>query len=348
MRSLLLILLFATTLHAAPEPLPYARTPKEAVHMAKTRGKMIFITAVVDGDEENRLAVKNVLHSKKWQKIAREFVLVYANKDRDHGTIMVKQKDGKRVPRDADVPELTSDQVVNFAHTYVAAFLPDEAEGLVKTPIHFIVDANEDVVDIITNGDWKQGFHHVPVDTVIARMKKALKKHGEGISEKQYATMQKSLVDAKAAKARKNVPLEIKCLLKVTALPAKLEDVKTAQARLDAIEKGARAELADIEAGIKRYEYLKSLDRLAALQKTYAGLPVAKAAKDRDKKLRKEKDVKIRLKARDLYQQGMKLKKAGKTDRAIKKFAECVRRAPGTRWAQLAEKELSEPTPTDE
>ena len=55
----------------------------------------------------------------------------------------------------------------------------------------------------------------------------------------------------------------------------------------------------------------------------------------------KDKEVKRVLKARDLYETAMKYLKNGKPDRAKKKFEECVRRGKGTKWAELAEKELS-------
>jgi len=340
MRFLLLLLTLASVTLAGGEPLPYAKTPKEAVHIARTRGKLIFITACVDGDSENRAAVKNVLHSKKWQKVARDFVLIYANKDRDHGSVMVKTGKGKKEKRDADVPELTNEQVQNFANTYVAAFLPDEADGYVKTPVHFIINADEDVVDTIFNGDWKSGFNHVPADTVIARMKAALKKHGKGISERQYVAMQKDIVSARAAKARNNVELEIKLLARVTALPKKLEDVKTAQARLNKIDGVAQKALAEIEDLIRLFMWEDALERLKKIQKGYAGLPSSLRAATRTRELLKLKDVKLVLKAHKLYEAGMKYKKDGRDEKAQKKFAECVRRGKGTKYAQMAEKEL--------
>ncbi|MHC4408818.1 MAG: hypothetical protein ACYS0F_07435, partial [Planctomycetota bacterium] len=102
MRSLTLLLLLSGLALAFPEPLPYARTPKEAVKMARTRGKLIFITICVDNDSENRAVIKNVLQNRAWQKIAREFVLIYANKDDDHGSVMVNTAAGKKEKRDAD------------------------------------------------------------------------------------------------------------------------------------------------------------------------------------------------------------------------------------------------------
>jgi len=336
--SLLCLTLLAV---AGPkDPLPYARTPKEAVEIAKTRGKLMFITVCIDGDSENRAAVQNVLHDKAWQKVARDFVLIYANKDSEHGTVMVKLKDGKRVKRDADVPELTPEQVRHFMYSYVAAFYPPESEGHYKTPIHFIVDANEDLVEAIYNGDWSGGFNHVPAKTVIARMKAVLAKHGKGISEKQYEQMQKNLLDAKTARARKNLELEVKLLLRVTAMPKKLVDVKRAQGRLDEIDAAGKAEIVEANALAKRFLWEDALDRLEAVEKKYAGLPCALSAATRKKELLKDKDVKRVLKARDLYETGMKLLKNGKPDRAKKKFMDCVRRGKNTKWADQAAAEL--------
>ncbi|MEM8885016.1 MAG: hypothetical protein AAGD14_13170 [Planctomycetota bacterium] len=339
MRPLLALLALASFAFAK-DPLPYARTPKEAVEMARTRGKLIFITVCVDNDEENRATVKNVLHNKKWQKIAREFVLIYANKDRDHGSVMVKTKSGKKEKRDADVPELTNDQVVFFAYNYVAAFYPEESGGQRKTPIHFIVSPDEDLIEAIYNGNWKQGFHHVPADKVIARMKAALKKYGKGISEKQYAAMQKSLTDAKAARARDNTKLEISHLLKVTALPKELVDVKAAQARLDALDKEAKAKLGEAEELIRQLQWEDALDRLETIKADYAGVPSGLRAATRQKELMRDKEVKRVLRARDLYEKGMQFKKSGKLDRAEKRWRQCVKAGPGTKWANKAQAEL--------
>ena len=339
MRFLLAALLFAG-ISVGAEPLPYAKNPKEAVEIARTRGKLIFITICVDNDSENRAAVKNVLQNKAWQKVARHFVLIYANKDTDHGSVMVKTAAGRREKRDADVPELTNQQVQQFALSYVAAFYPEEAEGEYKTPIHFIVSADEDLLDAIYNGDWKGGFNHVPADQVIARMKKALKKYGKGITDRQYLQMRKDLVNATAAKARENVGLEIKQLLRVTALPKKLEDVKRAQTRLDGIEADANKQLAEVDGIVKQFLWEDALGRLEKIEKTYAGLPSALRAATRRKELLKQKDVKRVLKARDTYESGMKLLKAGKADRAAKKFEQCIRRGKGTKYAERSKAEL--------
>jgi len=334
MRSAVLLLALASLAAAAPKrALPYAKNPKEAVEMARTRGKLIFITVCVDNDTENRATVKNVLHDKAWQKIARNFVLIYANKDSDHGTVMVKLKNGKRVKRDADVPELTSDQVRHFAYSYAAAFYPEESEGDYKTPIHFIVDANEDLVEAIYNGDWKMGVNHVPSKTVIQSMKK-------GINERQYAAMQKSLLDAKTARARKNRELEIKLLLRVTALPKKLADVERATGRLKEIDALGKAEIAEADSLSKKFQWEDALDRFEKIEKVYQGLPSSLRAATRKKELLRNKDVKRVLKARDLYETGMKFLKNGKPDRAKKKFEECVRRGKNTKWADMAETEL--------
>jgi len=340
MRCLAVLPLLACATLAGRDPLPYAKTPKEAVEMARTRGKLIFITVCVDNDEENRAVIKNVLHNRKWQKIAREFVLIYANKDDDHGSVMVKTEDGKREKRDADVPELTNRQVQNFAFNYVAAFYPPEAGGVYKTPLHFIVDANEEVVDIITNGDWKMGFNHVPADTVIQRMQTALKMHGRGISEKQYEEMQKHLVDAKAARARDNVKLEIAHLRKVTELPKKLADVETAQARLDEIEKAGRTKLQEIEGLIRESLWVNAIEGLEAVQEEFEGLPVAEAAEDREKEIRKDKRVRYVLKARELYREGLEYLENGREDLAAKRFAQCIERGGRTKYAELSKKEL--------
>lgn len=348
MRTAGLFLALAASSFAGEDPLPYARTPKEAVEMARTRGKLMFITICVDNDGENRAVIKNVLQNKAWRKIAREFVLIYANKDDDHGSVMVKTESGKSEKRDADVPELTNEQVRHFAYNYVAAFYPEASEGNYRTPIHFIVNAEEELVDAIFNGDWKSGFNHVPADTVIKRMKAALKKHGKGITEHQYEQMRKDLVDATAARARNNVALEVRMLLRVTELPARLEDVKRSQARLDEIEAGAKKELEAIDGLIGESLWEQAIDRLGKVQKTYAGLPSALNAATREKELRKDKRVKYVLKARELYEDGMKYLKDDRPDRARKKFEQCVVRGSRTKYAELAKAQLAKlPPPSD-
>ena len=92
---------------------------------------------------------------------------------------------------------------------------------------------------------------------------------------------------AKAAKARKNVQLEIKVLLRVTTLPKKLPDVKRARGRLDEIDAAAKAELAEANGLTKQFLWEDALDRLVEIQKLYAGLPTSLRAGTRRKELMK-------------------------------------------------------------
>ena len=153
--------------------------------------------------------------------------------------------------------------------------------------------------------------------------------------------MQKSLLDAKTARARKNLELEIKLLLRVTALPKKLADVERAAGRLKEIDALGKAQIAEADSLAKRFQWEDALDRFEKIEKVYQGLPSSLRAATRKKGLLKNKEVKRVLKARDLYETGMKYLKNGKPDRARKKFQDCVKRGKNTKWADMATVELT-------
>lgn len=61
------------------------------------------------------------------------------------------------------------------------------------------------------------------------------------------------------------------------------------------------------------------------------------------KELKARSDVARLLKARDLYNEGVKLREKGKPDLAKKKFETCARMYADTRYGELAKKELDAP-----
>ena len=94
------------------------------------------------------------------------------------------------------------------------------------------------------NGDFKSGFNHVPAKVVVNELRKMLKKYGRGLTELEYQGMQKHLIDAKAARARKNVTLELEKLGLVLKLNRKVVGVEQAKARIKEIDNLAARDLA--------------------------------------------------------------------------------------------------------
>ncbi|MCK6461643.1 MAG: hypothetical protein L6Q95_17310 [Planctomycetes bacterium] len=333
-----LLLLAGVAAAAPPRPAPQcARTHEEAVELARTRGKLIFLTVVVDHDAENRAVVENVFRDKNFLKIAEEFVCVYANVEDQHGKVKTKGPDGKPLVRCADVPSIECRDHQGLAANWARGFYPSSDA---KTPVHFVINAKEEVVETIMNGSFEQGFNHVPADEVVAKLKALLQKHGKGLSEEEYKGMQELLTDAKAARARNDVTLELQKLLPVVALAKDVEGVRGAQARVAEIDKEASKVLADAEVLVARGGVEEALDALAKVAAKYPGtLSAAAAEKDR-KDLEGRPEVKRLLKARELYQEGLKLKEKGKADLARKKFETCVRVYADTKYGELAKKEL--------
>ena len=60
MRTLAFVLLLGWSAFGAPRAPLCVRTAKEAVEIARTRGKLIFLTVIVDHDHENRAVIDNV------------------------------------------------------------------------------------------------------------------------------------------------------------------------------------------------------------------------------------------------------------------------------------------------
>jgi hypothetical protein len=313
------------------------RTHEEAVTLARTRGKLIFLTVIVDDDHENRAVIDQVFRDKEFLKISDEFVCVYANWMDQHGKVKTKGPDGKPVVRCADCPSIECRDHQGLAANWARGFFPGSEA---KTPIHFVVNAKEEVVDTIMNGSFEQGFNHVPAGEVVTRLKTLLQKHGKGLSEEEYKRMEGLLTDAKAARARGEVTLELQKLLPVVQLGKDIEGVAGAKARVAEIDKQAAKVLADAEVLIATGKLEEALDAVEKVAERYPGTLSAAAAEKDAKDLKARPEVARLLKAKDLYGEGMGLKQKGKVDLARKKFETCVRVYGDTKYGELAKKEL--------
>ncbi|MGH7162895.1 MAG: tetratricopeptide repeat protein [Planctomycetota bacterium] len=337
MRRTAALLLLAAAAGAGPRGLPCVPDSKTAVEVALTRGRMIFLTVIVDGDAENRAVVEDVWKDAQLQKVAEEFVCLYANPDDTHGKFAVKNAQGKEESRCADCPAIECRHHQALAQSYARGFYGDKP---VKTPMHFVLDAKEEVVEMIYEGDFEGGFHRVPAAKLVARLEALLKKRGRGLTETQYRKMVEDLREAKAARARGMTALELEKLLAVVALGRDVEGVKEATARLKEIEAEAGAELEKARASAAEQRWEEALDALEKIQQTYPGTLTAAAAAREEKDLRARGEVKRLLQARELYEKGIAFKERDKPEQARKKFEECVRRFAETKYGQLSKKEL--------
>jgi hypothetical protein len=291
----------------------------------------------VDHDHENRAVVENVFRDKAFLKTAEEFVCVYANVEDQHGKVKLKGPDGKPMLRCSDCPSISCEDHINLAHNWARGFFPTSDA---RTPIHFVVNAKEELVDTIMNGSFEQGFNHVPAADVVTRLKTLLQKHGKGLSEEEYKKMEGLLTDARAARARSDVTLELQKLLPVVALGKDIEGVRGAQARVAEIDKDAAKVLAQAEELVAKGGVEEALEAIEKVAAKYPGTLSAAAAEKDARELKAKPDVARLLKARDLYREGMALKEKGKPDLARKKFEACVRVYADTKYGELSKKEL--------
>jgi hypothetical protein len=343
-RPLLLLALAGAALAAPPAAPECVRTRDEALKRARTRGKLILLTVIVDHDNENRAVIERVFRDKAFLKIAPEFVCVYANVEEEHGKVKVKGEDGKPVLRCADCPSVTCADHMNLAHNWARGFFPSSDA---RTPIHFVIDAKEELVDTISNGDFEQGFNHVPPDQMVGRLKVLLDKHGRGLSEEEYRRMEECLRDAKAARERNEVTVELQKLLPVVAIGKEVDGVREAKARVAEIDKVAAKELAAAEEQVARGKVEEALDALAKVAATYPGTLSAAAAEKDVKDLQGRPEVRKLLKARELYDEGKRLLEKGKPEHARKRFETCVRLHGDTKYGELAKQEMEKLGPAD-
>ncbi|MHC4818516.1 MAG: tetratricopeptide repeat protein [Planctomycetota bacterium] len=337
MRSLACLLLLGWSALAGPKAPLCVKNATEAVEIARTRGKLIFLTVIVDHDGENRAVIDNVFRDASFLKIAKEFVILYANNEDEHGRIKVKVG-GKTQVRCRDCPSIECEDHMMLAQNFARGFFPN---SVAKCPIHFVIDANEELVDTIMNGSFEQGFNHVPAKVVVTRLKRHLQKHGRGLTEPEYKKMKTLLVEARAARARDNVTLELEKLMQVVALQKKVEGVERAKARVREIDAVAGKALREVDAALVRKEWETALDALEKLAKTYPGTLSAAAATAKRRDLLRQKEVSRLLKARDLYEKGMAYRDKGKTELARKRLAKCVRLYKKNKYGKLAKKELA-------
>jgi len=337
MRTAAILLALLGGAWAAPKTVECVATSEQALQIARSRGKMILLTVIIDRDAENRAVVEEVFRDAAFRKIATEFVLLYANPDNHHGNIRVKGPKGEALTRCADCPNLECVHHMTLAQNYARAFFPDHEA---RTPVHFVLNAKEEVLATIMNGDFKTGFSHVPAKTVVTELKKLLDKHGKGLSEAEYDKMMRALSDATAARARDNTPLELAKLLEVVALDRDIDGVKQAKERVKEIDAKAAKELAKIEALITEKKWEDAIDALAKIGEDFPGTLTAAAAAAKRTEILGMREVKRLLQARDLYEAGMRFEALKKIEQAAKKFADCARRFPETKYGELAKAEL--------
>lgn len=338
MRTLAALMLLIGAALAAPRHPNCVADAKIALEIARTRGKLIFLTVMVDNDGENRMVIDAVFRNKAFIKISREFVCLLANPHDQHGKVAVKDpKTGKRVHRCADCPSITCFNHQDLAMNYARGFFTDNEA---KAPIHFVINQEEEVVATIKNGDFENGLNHVEGKIVVSELRKILKKYGRGLSENEYQSMMKNLVDAKAARARKNVTLELQKLMAVVAVKRKVVAVRQARARVKEIDRIAAGGMDVVRKEISEKRFEDAIHRLEQLEKTYPGTLTASAAATKRKEILKLPAVKKLLKAARYYRKGLEFKRKGKADLAKRKFGQALRAGRGTRYAELAQKEL--------
>jgi len=337
MRLAAVLVCILATAYAAPKYLHCVRDAETAIKIARTRGKLIFLTVLVDNDSENRAVVDDLFRDPAFLKLSKEFVCLYANKDDEHGKVKLRLKNGKQVLRCADVPSITCEDHMVLAMNFARGFFPG---SLARTPVHFVIDADQEIVATIKNGTFEQGFNHVPAKRVVSALKRLLDKHGRGLTEEEYKHMLALWSDAKAAHARSNVTLELKKLLEIVALDRKVEGVQKAREKVKRIDTLAAKELAKTEPLVEAGEWEEALDALQKVRETYPGTPTAAKAKQRRDKLQDRKEVKRLLKARDYYDRAQHYKSLEKLDLARKYFERLVRKYGDTKYGELARKEL--------
>jgi tetratricopeptide (TPR) repeat protein len=339
MRTAAALLVLALSAAAGPKSkdLPFVKDPQTAVEIARTRGKLILLTVIVDTDDQNRAVIDTIFRDREFRKISKEFVLLYANVDFKHGSVKRKTPAGKSERRCADCPAIKCEDHILVAQQYARGFYPSTD---CKTPAHFVIDKNEDLVEMIYEGDLESGLHCMPVKRLIGQLKRLLDKHGRGLSEAEYKRMVDDLAEARAARARDKTTFELKKLLEVVKLDRDVEGVNQARKRVAEIDKLAAAQLAKAEEHVEAEEWEPALDTLESIAKTYPGAPTALVAEKRRKDLLKQSDVKKLLKARDLFNKAMAYKEKGKIDLARKKLEQCVRQYKQTPYAAKAQAEL--------
>jgi len=337
--GLILLLLVSPSL-AAPRKskgIHFIATSEKAVEIAKTRGRLIFLTVTVDHDNECRAVMDTRLRDPKLIKLLGQFVCLYANPENEHGTIKVKDKSGKRVHRCSDAPGMECEDHMTLAQHYARGFYGQKP---VKTPVHFIISPDEDVLDTIYTGDFESGLHSVPADTLITRLKKQIDKHGRGLTEVQYKKMQEDLTLAKAARARKNWKLTAEALLRVTALNKKVPGVEEAKKKLAEVEKIAHKEFEAAKALADEKKWEEALAALRKVRDDYDGLKASDDAERERANLMGLREVKRLMKSLTLYEKAIAFKDRGRIDIARKNFQKCVRMYPETKYGKLSQKEL--------
>jgi len=343
-RAPLLVTLFAAAAAAGTKGIEFLPKAENALELARTRGTLVFLTVIVDHDAENRAVIEQVFEDAKLRRTLESFACLLANPESDHGSVRVTPPGGKSTTRCADAPTIECGDHVRLAQSYARGFYGDRP---VKTPIHFVLDRDEAVVDTIFTGDFETGLHPTPAAELVKRLEALLRKHGRPLTAAEHAKMLERLADARAARARGLFARELEALLAVVALERDVDGVREARARLKEIEGVAGAELEKAKALAAERKWEEAIDAFTAIRQTFAGALAAAGAQRAENEVRALPEVKRLLQAKELYLAGKAFLERGRLEQARKRLEECVRRFPETKYAEPAAQELAKISSTE-
>jgi TolA-binding protein len=337
---------------AEAQGIRWATSFDEALREAKERGVLILCVLNMSNPPEaaNEEMIRLLSSSKAVEKVCRQFVCVWGNKDR-HREVRkrVDGKDRSVCPHLGNCPCSVHQEMEKILTRRYGDVVMGK-DGYVRMPVQFLIDGDGEVVEMVAAGDADLGFDPVPEGDFVARLAAAAKKYGPGLTSDEYHRLRKLVEEADALKEKGEYAAAAAKYREVQkATTKKVASVEKADAALAEITEIGQKGLAEADALVKEGKYGEALDRLREVARAFRNSDAGDRAEARLKELRKNPEVARMLReaadqeaSETLLAAGRAAEKAENWKKALDAYRSCSERYPETEAGKAAKARLDE------
>jgi tetratricopeptide (TPR) repeat protein len=357
MRTAILGLVALTLLIAAEasvaQGIRWASSYDEALKEAKERGVLLLcvLTDSQSGETANPAMLGLYANNGAVQKACGQFVCILGDRGRHNE---VKRKiDGEQrsvCPILGNLPCKVHVEIEGILTRKFGDVMIDPMGG-VRTPVQWLVDGDEKVVEIVAAGDRTQGFDVLSADELATRLNAAAKKFGPGLSSEQYHQLRDLLAQGDELRQKGDLAGAIgkyQAVLKASP-QKKVATVVEAEKRLSEIADVGRKEMAEAQKLIEEKRYGEGMARLQEVAKKYHDTDAEREAKQALESLKQNPEVAKLIEAQarkqaadDLLEEGRVADEKQDYGKALDAYRKCAEGYPDTDSGQAAAKRQAE------
>ena len=261
---------------AAEEGPVFVPTLKKAFVLSKERGAPILVWVSGDQDADEKTDLENIRNKDALKGMAGFLVVFVSPPDVSHGS-RDGTIDGKPAKVCSYVPSITCADHKNAWSEVFGAYGDAMADkgGMAKVPNHFVVGPDGKVVGSVNNGTLAGGFSAVTPPNLVRGLKDMMNKAGgPGLTDAQYAELQKTLAAARTLVEAGRLKEAAGVLKPFTEIRKNIGIVQDARDLLKKVDKEASTALAKAKSLLAE----KPVAGLAALEQVAADYPGTESA----------------------------------------------------------------------